>query len=156
MGKVTFTILDYSGESSTVSFYTPAITSGNYDAIVNDGVGGAVGDLRIAMNALIAGNHLRRIVNAETFNDTAVLPTDPNAQREIKARFVYRDTVNGELGSFEIPTADLTVLAQQGTDVIDLAGTEVAAFVSAFEADFRSRDGNAVEVQSGQIVGRSI
>lgn len=154
--KVTFTILDYSNESSNVGFYLEQLTGANYDGIADDGVGGVVGDLRLAMNALIAGNHLRRTVTAETFVDAATLPTNPNAQRETKGRFVYRDTVNGELGSFEIPAIDLTVVAQQGTDVIDLEEISVAAFVAVYEANCTSRDGNPVEVLTGQIVGRNI
>lgn len=155
-GKVTYTILDYSNETSTVTFHLGDLTAANYDARTGDGVGQSVGDIRIAMNALIAGNHLRRTVTAEQYVDTAVLPSDPTAQREIKARFTYRDTVTGELGSFELPTADLNVLAQQGTDVIDLEEVAVAAFVTAVEANAFSRDGNAIEIVSGQIVGRSL
>lgn len=153
--KVTFQILDYSGETGSVGFWLPTLTAANFDANVNDTVGGAVGDLRIAMNALINGNHLQRTVNAATFKDTAVQPTDPYAQREIKGRFVIRDTVTAELGSFEIPCIDLSVVAQQGTDVIDLEEVAVAAFVAVLEADYVSRDGNPIEVVSAQIVGRS-
>jgi len=153
---VTFSILDYSNETSRVGLYLPELTPGNYDSVTGDQVGESVGDIRVAMNALIAGNHLRRTVTAVTYNDTATLPTDPNAQRERKARFVYRDTVNGELGSFELPTADNSVLAQAGTDVIDLEEVAVAAFVAVVEANAVSRDGNAIEIQSAQLVGRNI
>lgn len=156
MSKVTFSILDYSNEVSTVGFYLGTISSANYDSVVNDGPGGAVGDIRLAMNGIISGNHLRRTVNAETFNDAAVLPTDPYSQRELKGYFEYRDTVTGEVGSFEVPTIDLDVVGQQGTDVIDLEEIAVAAFVTAVEANAVSRDGNAIEITSARVVGRSI
>lgn len=155
MAKVTFSILDYSNEVSTVGFYLPTLNAGNYAAIVGDGVGEAVGDIRIAMNALIKGNHLRRTVTAETFNDAATLPADPYAQRELKGYFEYRDTVTGELGSFELPTVDLDVVGQQGTDVIDLEEVSVAAFVAVVEAECVSRDGNPIEITSARVVGRN-
>lgn len=154
--KVNFAILDNSGETSSVGFYLPDLTPANYAATVDDSLGGVVGDIRLAMTPLILGNHLRRTVTAAVFNDGGTLPTSGFAQRELKARFSYRDTVNGELGSFEIPTADLDVLAQQGTDVIDLEELAVAAFVLVVEASCVSRDGNAIEIVSAQIVGRSL
>lgn len=154
--KVTYNILDYSGETSRVGFYLPELSPANYAGIVDNTLGGSVGNLRIAMNTLITGSQLRQTVTAETFIGVATLPADPNSQREIKGRFVYRDTVNGELGSFELPTIDLGIVAQQGTDVIDLEEILVAAFVLVFEAEAVSRDGNAVEVISGQVVGRNI
>lgn len=155
MSFVNFSILDYSNEVSRVGFYLPQLSAANYDAVVDDLAGGVVGDMRLAMNALIKGNHLRRQVTAEVFQDAATLPGDPYAQRELKGRFSYRDTVNGELGSFEIPTIDLDVVGQQGTDVIDLEEVAVAAFVAVVEANCVSRDGNAIEITSAEVVGRS-
>lgn len=153
---VSFAILDHSNETSRVGFYLPLLTSANFDAVAGDDVGENVGAIRLAMNPLIIGNHLRRTVTAVVYQDVATLPTDPNAQRERKARFTYRDTVLGELGSFELPTADNSVLAQQGTDVIDLEEIAVAAFVTAVEANAVSRDGNPIQIVSAQLVGRNI
>lgn len=154
--KVNFSILDNSGETGRVSFWLPDVTGANYDTVAADLVGGNIGDIRLAMNPLILGNHLRRTMTSEIYTDTAVLPASGFAMREVKARFTYRDTVTAELGSFEIPTFDAGSHATAGTDVLDLTGGDLAAFVSAVEANARSRDGNAIEIVSAILVGRNV
>lgn len=154
--KVTFSILDFSNETSTVGIWLPQLSSANFDIVSGDAVGENVGDLRVAMNGLILGNHLRRTVVGVVHNDVATLPTDASAQRERKVRIVYRDTVTTELGAIEIPTADYDALATQGTDVVDITAGAMATFVTALENNAVSRDGNAIQVVSAQLVGRNI
>lgn len=155
-GKVTLTILDHSNETSRVGFHLPDMSAANYEAVSGDGVGQSVGELRLALNPLILGNHLRRTVVSDLYLDAATLPTNGAAQRERKARFTYRDTVNARLGAFEIPTFDSETYATPGTDVLDITQTDIAAMITAVETHAVSRDGNAIEVLSGQIVGRNI
>lgn len=152
---VTFTILDNSNETSSVRFYLPEMDNTNFEGTVNDTTG-AVGLIRLAMNALIEGNHLRRTVTAAVYEDAATLPASGWAQREIKAQFTFRDTVTAETGTFEIPTFDAGTFAESGTDVLDLEEIGLAAFVAAVEANAVSRQGNAIEIVSARIVGRNI
>lgn len=155
-GKATFSILDHSNEVSSMGAYLPDITAANYEAVTGDGAGQSVGEIRLAMNPLILGNHLRRTVTSDVYADVATLPANGAAQRERKARFTYRDTVNARLGSFEVPTFDSETFATPGTDVLDLTDATLAAFVTAMETHAVSRDGNAIQIVSAQIVGRNI
>lgn len=152
---VTYTILDNSNETSSVRFYLPELSGANFDANVDDTTG-AVGLIRLAMNSLIEGNHLRRTVTAAVYEDGATIPASGWAQREIKAQFTFRDTVTAETGTFEIPTFDAGTYAESGTDVLDLEEVGIAAFVAAVEANAVSRQGNAIEIVTGRIVGRNI
>lgn len=154
-GHVNFSILDSSGETSRVGFHLTDINAANYEGATGDNVGQSVGDLRIAMNPLILGNHLKRTVVSDVYTDAAVLPP-AGAMREIKARFTYRDTVNARLGSFEVPTFDAATYGSQGTDILDLTQAGLAAFVTAVEAAAVSRDGNAIQIVTGEVVGRNI
>lgn len=154
-GHVNFSILDSSGETSRVGFHLNDINAANYEGTTGDLPGQFVGELRLAMNPLILGNHLKRTVVSDVYTDPATLPA-PGAMREIKARFTYRDTVNARLGSFEVPTFDSASYASQGTDVIDLTQADLAAFVSAVESSTVSRDGNGIQIVSAEVVGRNI
>jgi hypothetical protein len=76
------------------------------------------------------------------------------AQREIAIRVFYSDTVTGKKYHFTIPGPEVAEYPAQGTDVIDLAGTNMAALVVLLEADCVSDVGNAIEVNSAKFVGR--
>lgn len=144
------TYLDYSNEKSTLGFNFTALTAGNFvaqNALVVD-IGLAIADLTLCN---FAG--FRTTSAFDSTNPTA--PTDPYAQRELKWLINYRDTTTGNLYSMEIPGADLTGNLLAGTDQADLASTDWAAFVTAFEAGAKSPVGNAVEVISAYVVGRN-
>ncbi len=154
--KVTFSILDKSNEVGRVGFYLPEMDGANYETVSSDLVLGNVGDIRLAMNDIILGNHLRRVVTSDIYEDSAVLPASGFAQREFKAQFTYRDTVTAETYTFEVPTFDTGTYAQDGTDVLDLSSGNLLAFKNAVEGNAVSRNGNAIEIVSARIVGRSI
>lgn len=153
-GRIVFSILDNSNEVGSMRLWTPDLDAANVDTYTNDNPTNALGDMRLALNPLIAGNHLRRSVTATTIVDVATLPVDPNAQRERKALVTYRDTVNGKTYRTEIPTFSM-VGTVAGTDVIDLTQADWANFVSEFEANFVSELGNAIQVVSAKHVGRA-
>ena len=153
-GKITFAVLDYSNEVGSVQMWTPDLSSANVDTYVDDNALGALGDMRLALNDLISGNHLRRTVTATIISDTATLPADANAQRERKAQVTYRDTITGKTYRIEIPTYNM-VGAQAGTDIIDTSGAEWTEFITQFEANFVSEVGNAIEVVTVKHVGRN-
>lgn len=153
-GSWTWSILDYSNEIGRMRMHIPDLDDTNILDYTNDSVGGALGDMRIALNALTDGNHLKRQVTAVTVVDSAVLPTDPLAQRERKAVVSYRDTVTGKVYRLEIPAFSMSG-AIPGTDVLDLTDADWVAFITEFEANCVSELGNAVEVLSAKHVGRS-
>lgn len=144
------TYLDYSNEKSTLMFSVPALTAGNFVAVNADitDIGLAIADLTLGA---FAG--FRTTSAFSSSNPTA--PTDPYAQRELKWLVNYRDATTGNLYSVEIPAADLTGNLLAGTDQADLASTDWAAFVTAFEAGAVSPVGNAVEVTTAYVVGRN-
>lgn len=153
---VTYSILDHSNEVGRTRVYLPEITGANFDTVAGDDALENVGAIRLAMNALILGNHLKRNVLAAVYVDAATLPASGAAQRETKAQFTYRDTVTGDTYTLEIPTFDSETFAVQGTDNLDLTNISIAAFVTALETYAVSRNGNAIQVLSGRIVGRNV
>lgn len=85
---------------------------------------------------------------------SAVVNNNPLAQRENKWLVRYHDSASTKF-TVEIPTADLSLL-DQGTEFADLTGTEMAAYVVAFEAYTKSPDDPtlSVTIDSIQFVGR--
>lgn len=153
-GAITYSFLDHSGETGSMRLYTPDLNAGNIGTYTDDGVGGALGDMRIALSALTLGNHKKRTVVASVIADVAVNPTDPSAQRERKAMVTYRDLVTAKLHRVEIPAFDMTG-AVPNTDILDVSGIEWQAFILLFEASFVSPLGNAIAFVGARHVGRS-
>lgn len=156
MSKVTYSMIDNSGEIGSSRIYLPDITSANYDAIVDDTVLGRVGRIRIAIAAISTMNEVRRTITAAEFNSAGSIPADKYAQRERKLLVRYVDTVNNKRATVTIPSPDNDQLSQTGTDKVDFVNNVVAAtFVTAFELDAVSMDGNPVTVVGMEIVGRN-
>jgi len=152
VGKYSVSYRDYSGETSPFSVYTPEITAGNFAA-----TGTALQALGTATNNLSRGQPAKSTLIAQINVISGANATDPVAQREMKWLVTYRDTVTERLYTLEIPCADLTAANLSGnTDEANLASTEWAAWVTAFEAIAASQDENAVEVVSARFVGRNL
>lgn len=150
VGKYDVSYRDYSNEISTFGVYIPELNAGNFAS-----VGTAVQALGTATNNLSLGQPAKSALIAQINTISAAAPSDVNAQRERKWLVTYRDTVTNRLYSLEIPCADLAggnLVAN--SDLANLASTEWAAWVTAFEAVALSWEGNAVEVLRAQHVGR--
>jgi hypothetical protein len=80
------------------------------------------------------------------------------AQRELKWLITYQGDSSGKLFSIEIACPDITDNIVPATDLADLASTDWAAWVTAFEDFARSPDDLAetVTVVSARLVGRNI
>lgn len=145
MSKVRMPFIDFGGERSAATVY---VDSAIGDAAITAIVGGVDG--------LTLGNRQDAVFVSEIAKDsgTAGPASSPLAQREVKWLVRATDSVNGKNVQVEIPCADLSLLSG-GSDFLDLGGTEAAAFVTAFEANVLSLDGNAVTVNSIQFVGRN-
>jgi len=148
--RVTFTILDYSNEQSSFAVNGESVSSANYDAQQTEAI--ALSD---AVEAISIGTLSKREFTSSIAFPEAGLPTSQYAQRELKWFVRYSDDVNGLKQSCEIAAPDLTLLVA-GTDLMNTAAGAGAAFVTAFEAFVKSSDGNAVSVDSVQLVGRKL
>lgn len=148
--RVNFTVTDYTRESSNFAVNGISISSANYDAQITAAIA-----LSAAIEGLIIGQLAKREVVASIAFPQTSTPTDPFAQREMKWLVVYQDDTTSKLQSLEIACPDLALLTPN-TDLLNLASTEGAAFVTAFESFVRSSDGNTVSVVSARLVGRNL
>lgn len=159
-------MVDYDGEKSAVSFNTGAVTAVSLPGLLTQ-----FGALRSALEGITLGTVTEEAQYVFKTRLANTPPTDKFAQRENKWLVVYEDAtpffdapVNAipnagyrKVFTMEIPTADLSLLPDdpQGSE-LDLAGTEAAAFVTAFEAIARSPYGGNVNVLKIQAVGRNL
>lgn len=149
--QMQLTYNDNSNEKSTLSINFPQIAAGggNFDAVLS-----AMNSVEATIDAMTLCDNAKQAFY-DVISVGEDIPASPWAQRELGVRVFFIDDVNGEKGHFTIPGPDLANLAvQTSTDVLDITGTLEAAFVTAFEADALSRDGNAVTVQRLVVVGR--
>lgn len=145
-----FTLLDYSGESSTVRFRITEITSVNMATVLGD-----LADLGTAIDgiSLMTLASERRIL--DNLFLSRVKPTSVDAQREKKWLIRYEDSVTHNVYHNEIPGADLSLLAAN-SDMADLTLGAWTSFISAFQAVVKSPDGNAVTFLDAQYVGKRL
>lgn len=149
--KLNVKYIDYSLEKSTAQFWGTLLTAANFDAQV-----GLQDNLISAVDGITLGtlNQYTRI--AAMVDGSSTPPASAFAQREMKWLVQYVDDNTGKVHTLDIPTADLQFLVA-GTDLLDLASTEGAAFVTAFEAYVVAPDtGNSVTITQVQFVGRNL
>lgn len=158
-----FTIEDYDGETSRASVNIGPLTAGNFTA-----KRAALDAYKAALPGIILGEIRRTNIN-ETFSESTAAITDKNAQRETKwlvtliddtQFFDVGNTINnpgfGNLFNIEIPTADLSLLANN-QDELDLTDPAVAAVVTALEGVANSpTGGDTVRVVKIKHVGRTL
>lgn len=144
------TMRDYDGEPTTFKVKTVPLSAANFDAEVAKNVA-----LGVAIVGITRG-HLQRIVYSNEISSPSV-PDDPLSQRENKWLIRFHDTVTEEAQSpIELGTADLTVLDPNNRGYAEMGDAgAVDAFVTAFEDMVVSADGNPVEIDSIQFVGRN-
>jgi hypothetical protein len=147
--QVTYKVIDYSGEYSTVKLNVPEIDETNYVAIEGFAIA-----LQAAIIALSAGNVASRQLTAYSVPVNDTFPSDPAAQREVGLRLFYKDNVNAKKFHITTPAPDLDLVAVEGTDFVDMSLSVVAAVTDAMEAFMVSPYGNAITFYKGVIVGR--
>lgn len=146
--------IDYSLEPSNSGVTLTQITAGNLVATL-----GLVDTLIAAMQAITVGQLARSKVTVREQNEDTVTPTNPQAQREKKWLVKYHDTVTGKKYRLEIPTADLSGgNLNTNSDQANLADTQIAAFVTAFQAVATDPDTglNPVAVDEILFVGKRL
>lgn len=146
-------VRDFSNETSRTGITTVQLTSGNVVASL-----ASLDSLLATIQAITLGNFERSRVVFREQNEDPGIPTDENAQRERKWLVVYHDTTTGKKFRMEIPTAKLTGNLASGSDLADLGATDIAAFVTAFEAIAKDPDTglNTVAVDYIKHVGKRL
>jgi len=149
-GSISF--LDFSEEKSSMSFHFGPITALTIGAFLTQ-----FAALRTAAEAIVLGELSDDQWVGDSTNYAAAAPTDPNAQRERKWLIQYEGVTSHTIYSTTLPTANLagTDFLLPGTDEADLSTTEIAAFVTAFEALCKSPYQEAVNVLNIYAVGRN-
>jgi len=147
-----FQITDYSNEKSNFSVTSITANAGNLAAqqTAAAALAGAVEDLTIG--------ELTKQTQNLIILDSPAIPTSPYAQRELKWLVQYQGDSSGKMFSVEIAAPDITDNVVENTDIADLASTDWAAFVTAFESYVRSPDNGTetVTVIGARLVGRNI
>lgn len=149
----TFTLLDYSGEKSSVQVYNGSITALTIADFLTE-----FGALRAAIDGITLGTvHKEKWTGDDTLLSNT-LPTSQFAQRELKWLVKYRNVANNKLFTVEVPTADPTGRLIPGTDLADLTNAQMAAFVTAFETIARTPDNDVdgTDVMEVRLVGRNL
>jgi len=155
MGRLTLSYIGKSAEKSNVGFPIPNLDATNVEDYTENGLSAGYDALKSAVDALTLMNPTGTTVTAEIISIAEVLPASEFAQREFGVLVLMADTI-GHKSRLVVPGPDLTLVAQEGTDVVDLAGTEMAALVSAIETwCVDPITGNAVTVYGARIVGRN-
>jgi hypothetical protein len=151
MSSVTFSIVDHSGEYGHVTLGIPDVDETTWAATDT-----AVAGIQAAITALTMGNIASRTLTAYRTPVNDVLPTDAAAQRELGLRLWYKDDVNFKKFYITVPAPDVDLVAEQGSNEVDLSGPAVvSALVTALEALMVSPYGNSVTFYRGMIVGRN-
>lgn len=149
--KWSVSYLDYSGERSSANWTAPEPSGAAFDVEAWENLADDIAD---AIDAITLGTRGRRGVAYEVESGSSVLPTDKNAQREMGLRIFFQDDTTGDKYSIVLPCPDFDLLASPNTDNVDLTITEMATFVTAFEAGAVSKALNSVTVTGAKLVGR--
>lgn len=163
-GRLGFSMLDYSREKAAFSLATGEVTALSLPDLLTE-----VGALRTAVEGITLGVVSDERLSVFDTNLSNTPPTSELAQVESSWLVTYEDDlpffddpVNaipnegfGRLFTLTIPTADIVGRLVPNTDNANLANTQIAAFVTAFEETARSPYGGTVNVVSIKFVGRN-
>ncbi len=149
---LTFNMIDHSGEKSRTKVYLEDVESdgSNWDDILT-----SEGLLRTALYITTDMAEVGSDLSVSVHTGSAVPPATETAQREIAIRVKYRDSTNGRYGHFTVPGPKTTFYPPTGSDVVPLDNVIFQAFIVVLEANLVSRDGNAIEIVEGRLIGRS-
>lgn len=146
------TVLDYSEETSVTNFSIGAITAVSIAGFLTQ-----FGSWKTALGSIILGtvSKDRWVGDATDISNTP--PASASAQVELKWLVSYEGATTKKKFRQEIPTADPSKLIP-GTDKADMTDTDIAAYVTAFEAVAKSPDDDTegVNVLDISLVGRNV
>lgn len=147
-----FQITDYSNEKSSFSVTSVTANAGNLAA--QQTLAAALYDATVDLTI----GEVTKQQMALVIYDTPAIPSSVYAQRELKWLVQYQGDTSGKIFSVEIAAPDLTDNVVVNSDVANLASTDWAAFVTAFEAYVKSPDNGteSVTVIKAMNVGRNL
>lgn len=146
-----FSVRDYSEETSTFRLNVGALTALSLPGFLT-----AFGNLKTGVTNIILGVlGKEKIVMDDTVLSNAA-PADSAAQVELKFLFSYEGDTSKKKFQFEVPTPDTSKIIA-GSDMVDVADVDVAAFITAVEAIGRSPDSDVetITVLDARLVGRN-
>lgn len=156
MSDITFTYSDAGDEKSSVTVPISPIDGTIFthaDAIT------ARGAMQTALGGIVRGR-LRNTILTDARTKVSNLPgaASDEAQREEKLLVLYQDDTTLKLYRMELPCANIAALTRIAeTDDIELLDSgNMAAFVTAFNANVVSEAGNACSVVRAILVGRNL
>jgi hypothetical protein len=149
-GVAVASLIDFSGETQEHSFGVTTPSAGNFAAQE------ALYDAYIAALLNISDLlMLRKSWGKQARTSPADLPLTADAQREKQWLVQYVDNTTNQRNTFRIGGAVYTGNLLARSDHANLAATDIAAFVTAFEAFAKSPAGNAVTVNDIVVVGKN-
>lgn len=154
-------VRDYDNTLTTMKMNVVDLTAGNL-AAQQTALASLVAATTPILRGVVVESRLKLITPG-----TAILPALEEAQVEKGWVVVYADSQQfldpgpdtvpnpgfGLLFTMTVPTADYTDHLQLNSDFADLAETDIAAFVTAFEALYRSPYGGTVNIVSIRVSG---
>jgi len=150
--KGSISALDAGGEKASVAFFLTIINAANEAAQTTKW-----GTLMTTWDDLFLGARYQdRYVDTTTY---AVARPTNGAAREVSLKLICRDATTGQTINYYCPTLDISLITYDANygakDVVDLTGTELAAFIAALE-DVGLKNpyayANAMTVVGAQVV----
>lgn len=147
----TFTIKDYSDETSVYRFNFGVITAATLPGFLTQ-----FGALRTALQNITLGTVQKESWVGDSTVLSNIAPVNPNAQVELKFLVSYEGVTSKKKYRHEIPCPNPSKVIA-GTDKVDMTDPQVAAYITAFETIARSPDDDTegVNVVDMRLVGRN-
>lgn len=141
---------DWSNELGRTKVHMGPITAGTIAGALTQ-----MGALRTAIAGITSGVVASEQWVGDDTNLSNALPVSEEAQRETKWLVTYQGDTSLKKFNITIPTAEFTGRLIAGSDEADLSNTDIAAFVTAFEAIARTPDSDTetVTVLSIRVAG---
>lgn len=155
VSKIGLSFMDHSSEVGRVDYYVAGVTAGNLAGTLSGALPATGGSLAAAMCALSGCTCIISDVQAAQNQFAKTPPASAFAQRELGLLVTYQDTVTKKNYRLTIPGPAWDTIGQVGSDLVDPNAAAWTTFVTAFEANALSPDGNAVTVTGGRLVGRN-
>lgn len=157
--KATVSIEDYDGEKTTTSFWVQDVSALNYDSVATD-----ISEVRNAIAGVTLGE-IRNDGFRKEYPQSSAVVSNQSAQRELKWLAHMQDTTQFldaantianprylSRYTFEIGTADPSLLSAQGKNLMDITAGAGLTLKNALETNSRSPWNNKAASTPTQIV----
>jgi len=149
-GLYSVDLIDFAAQTQQHSLFCVTPSAGNFAAQL------ALRDAYdTALGAITEANILKNLYGLQRRNSPPNPSLTSTAHREKQWGVVYADDSTGQRFTFRIAAPIETGNLSPVTDHANLAATDIAAFVSAFEAFAISPAGNSVTITDMIVVGKN-